>query len=383
MTDRSSTHGSEFEEIGHSGGKIEFIKEEGGHSLRVSNSNPLPWAVFFLAVSYDGTPLHFIPMRGVGAPFRQISPSLLVPITSDREGMFGRQCPACHTYFRSRHVGPVEFCPYCELQADNVQFTTRNQHQFIQAYCRAAQEALRSDESVTIDLDALADALPENRAGWIYTEERQQRRVTCGGCKNEFDIMGEFGACPKCGARNNGAVLDSTLDSLMARFEVAKVELTDRQERGNEWQRLLVAAVSAFEGAANDLRAALLRLPHTPRRRAELSSLSLQNITQAGERLAAWFGFDILDGLDETEKQFLKRMVHRRHLLTHRAGVVDEEYLAYTGDTSVRKGQRIRVDSREVPRAIDLLRRVGANFCAGHASIGWPQAADASGGASQ
>jgi hypothetical protein len=142
----------------------------------------------------------------------------------------------------------------------------------------------------------------------------------------------------------------------------ADAELKDRHDRERTREGLLPRFVSAFEAMADDLRTQLLKLPMTAKRRKELERLSFQRIIEAEERLRNWFGIDIFNGLKQEDREFLNREFNRRHLLIHRAGRVDEEYLHKTGDTSVKLHQSIRIGSEEIPRLSDLLRQCANNF---------------------
>jgi DNA-directed RNA polymerase subunit RPC12/RpoP len=363
---------TEFEEIAHGGGKIEFIRSEGGLSVRVSNSNAIPWGMYYIAASYNGVPLHSVPIRGIGVPFDMINPSVLVPIGSDREGLFGYSCPECSGYFRSRRAGASLVCPYCDYGGDCAHFLTTNQREFVRTYCAAYLEAHRGDQDVTINLDDIAAGLSSNTPSWIYNAERQQHRFECENCKTITDILGEYGGCPSCGQRNAAQVLREALSAIQARYEKANIELKDQRERGEEWGRLLVATVSAFEGMANDIRDSLLRLPYTPKRRHQLRELSFQNLITTASKLKDWFAFDIFTGIDTADSDFLTRALNRRHLITHKSSVVDDEYIRNTNDTTVRLGQRIRIASNDVPRAVRLLTRVGEALAGEFASVRWP-----------
>ena len=62
-------------------------------------------------------------------------------------------------------------------------------------------------------------------------------------------------------------------------------------------------------------------------------------------------------------------MFNRRHVLTHSAGRVDQEYLDKSGDTSVRLNQKITVKKKEIQRLIPLLRKCAENLFKGFESI--------------
>ena len=129
-----------------------------------------------------------------------------------------------------------------------------------------------------------------------------------------------------CGKCTHDVLIERLFAARNAEFESARATLTDRHERENRWQQLLLGCVSDFEGFANDLRDRLLRLPATPSRKRALSSLSFQSIANAADRLREWFAFDVLDAIDTEDREFLNVMFNRRHLFVHRAGRVDQEY---------------------------------------------------------
>lgn len=315
----------ELREIAHSGGKVSFEHDPArGTSIGISHSSP--WAVTLhqVCVSYDGKVLEFVPFGGIGAaeePYPQ--PSLLAFVVSDREGMFGRHCPSCKAYFRSSFLTNRTYCPYCNHSDRGVEFLTQNQLQFIDSFCRASDEAHNKGESATIDLDALADQLPENRAGWVYAEERQQSKYMCPSCRCVYDILGEYAICPHCGTPNCQEVIQAKLGDLETQFRTADEALADRHEREVEWEKL-TRCVSDFEALAKAVRSRLLRHPLSPSRRSELEDLNFQNLLPSAHALHTWFDIDVLRGLGDDEKRFLQLMFNRRHVFVHNGGRVDQ-----------------------------------------------------------
>jgi hypothetical protein len=210
-------------------------------------------------------------------------------------------------------------------------------------------------ENVTIDLDSIASELSQNRPSWTPKEQQQQFHFVCERCKTACDVLGEYASCPACDYRNSLGVFKRHWEVLDSEFRRADAELKDRHDRERTREGLPPRFVSAFEAMADDLRTQLLKLPMTAKRRKELERLSFQRIIEAEERLRNWFGIDIFNGLKQEDREFLNREFNRRHLLIHRAGRVDEEYLHKTGDTSVKLHQSIRIGSEEIPRLSDLL----------------------------
>jgi hypothetical protein len=282
--------------------------------------------------------------------------------------MFGRGCPKCKSYFRTDSCPADKFCPYCGYKGASIDFLTDNQIKYIAAFCNSFIEAHDGDEDVILDLDKLAEELPENRPKWLYSEEQQQSSFTCSGCKAKYDILGEYALCPICGKGNFSEVFEQKLSELEQQFQATDKNVSDRNEREVEWEKL-TRCISDFESVANQIRRFLLRYPATPKRKSALSSLSFQKILTASDRLKEWYGYDILEGVSETDRRFLNRMFNRRHVFTHNAGRVDQEYLDNTGDTTVRLNQVLRVRSREIRRLIPLVRDCGQRLIQGYESI--------------
>jgi predicted nucleic acid-binding Zn-ribbon protein len=236
------------------------------------------------------------------------------------------------------------------------------------AFFNAYVEASEGSSDITIDLDSLSGSLTNNSTAWIYSEEKQQNLYRCDKCHVGYDILGEYAGCPSCGRRNYMHVFGSKIGSLEKRFQEVDEKVSDRHEREVEWERL-IRCVSEFEAMANDLRNQLLLIPAAPRRKSDLQSLSFQNIKKANDCIGRWFGFEILEGLSVPDRDFLNIMFNRRHVFTHNAGRVDQEYIDNTGDTKLRLNQLIRLRSQEVKRLLPLIRGVAEKLVLGFESI--------------
>jgi hypothetical protein len=322
--------------------------------------------MYQLAVRQDGQIVGVVPIAGL-----RTAPPPLPPLTaliqSDLQGMWGRCCPSCKSYFRTNHVMGEAFCPYCSKVNDGVAFITDAQKRYAKAFVDAALTALRGQDNVTIDLGNITDATPE----WHYSEEQQQFHFKCAdeSCYTEADILGEYGWCPRCGRSNAREVIETRLKGNEDRFENADRNMTDRNRRAEEWELINNIAFSSFEALGNHLRTRLMLFPATVRRRNDLANLSFQRILPSANALERWFDIYVLDGINEEERRFVNLMMHRRHIVTHNAGRVDENYLANSGDTSCRLNQRIRIRSTEVRRLLPLVRRMCDNLLNGFEGI--------------
>lgn len=135
---------------------------------------------------------------------------------------------------------------------------------------------------------------------------------------------------------------------------------------------MTVKCLSEFEALAKHLRQRLLCFPMTANRMKEVEALNFQRPLQTDEPLRQWFDIGMLRWNGNTTKppraipqddlQFINKMIHRRHILMHNGGVVDQDYLDLSGDTQARLGERIRIRGNEAKRFIEAVRELGLNL---------------------
>jgi hypothetical protein len=64
------------------------------------------------------------------------------------------------------------------------------------------------------------------------------------------------------------------------------------------------------------------------------------------------------DFLSASELQRVKLLFHRRHVLSHRQGLVDQKYLRNSGDTCYKVGQRIVARDADVMDLVELIAKL-------------------------
>lgn len=346
--------------------KLEFIRDNrGGLTKRVSGTGFC--AMYQIAVGYDGKALGVVPFVGIGQPLPPYpQPSMLAWILSDSQGMWGRRCPFCRSYFRTNHVSDATTCPYCGKVAHSLDFITEGQERYVVAFCNALGKAMQGPDSVTIDLESITDSSSE----WNYEEERQQFHFRCTKCDTQADILGEYGSCPQCGRTNAGEIFGGKVRGLEERFDKTDKTITDQKDRGEEWEKINNDCFSLFEALGKHIQIRLSLFPAAPKRRKELENLSFQRLFNTSESLKQWLSIDILKGTSPDDQGFLKLMLHRRHIVVHNGGRVDEDYLKNSGDTTARLNQHIRIGRDKIRRLIPLIRLIATNLLEGYESIG-------------
>lgn len=353
---------SEFEEIGHSGGKIAFgIKtdEKGHRSYQIGYSSNRPVRMVMIAVYAlpQGVPVGEIQMGGIGQPWNPppIPGCFPVFITSDSQGKFGHHCPQCKGYWRS---GPLpNLCPYCATTAPGYQFLSEAQRRYVRYYCEVLSDALVSEDDgeVTIDMDSVADAVGKDgeKPAFYVSEESQQRKFTCGVCDEYNDILGRFGYCSRCGTRND-----------LEDFEDQTVPtIRERINAGNAPEDCVRDAVASFDSLVAHYAKQLAELvPLTERRKNRLLKQRFHNLEELRETFRNWFDIDVCAGIKENESRFVTLMFHRRHVYEHNGGEVDQRYLDDSGDTTVRLKQHIHESQQDAHSLLGSLVKMALNI---------------------
>lgn len=365
----------EFQEIAHSGLNIAFDIEtrDGTRGFVVEAKAVTRNAVSFTGVyvTIDGHILTgFMPatLSTTNDPPPPTSDSVPVIFASDREGMYGRECPRCHGYFRSESVAVwwKTICPYCGLIAPMHQFMTAAQCHYIEHYVTTFLEAWQSDQEkirVEIKMDEYADQASKEVEvpKFYYAEERQQSHWSCVKCGTRNDILGHYGYCSCCGYRNNLPLLTDELTALSE-----KTTATDQDQRA-----LLRNAISAFEACCRSYIDQILdRMPMTPRRRKRLEGLRFHEPRRFLSEIGQCFDIEMADGMKLDDVEFAHIRFHRRHLYEHKAGVVDQEYIDASGDNQ-KLNKRLDESPGNVRHLIEVLLAMAANLDAGfHAMFG-------------
>jgi hypothetical protein len=348
---------SQFEEIAHTGGKLTFIYEpESGISVKLEHSSPFAAAVFQVCIGPNGKIVDYVAIGGEGAQSFYPQPSVLAPLLSDKEGMFGQKCKSCESYFRTSVPSRATACPYCGIRYHAIAFLTPNQLQYLAIFFNTYMEALKKAETRDVDLDAMIDALANNTQSWVYKEERQQSKNTCPSCRCVYDVLGKYALCPSCAKPNYERSLQEALGDVQARLTAVG---TDPSNVPGE---LFAKIFTEYEALANAVRRQLLRFPATGRRRHAIEKINFQKLDEASKLLEQYFAINVYDGLSRDDIVFLNLMVNRRHILIHGAGHVDERYLQVTQDSSVRLNETTRIGLADATRTINVVQKCGMNL---------------------
>ena len=106
---------------------------------------------------------------------------------------------------------------------------------------------------------------------------------------------------------------------------------------------------------------------------------AFQNLTEGAGLWHAAAGKQYGDYISRTELATLTRCFQQRHLLAHTQGLVDADYIARTGDTAYRIGQRIVVREAAVRECLALVEGLAAGMAHDAVASGTPSSRPAAG----
>lgn len=286
-----------------------------------------------------------------------------VPIKPDEEGYVGRECPveSCLGYFKITFgtglKGPTPcHCPYCGHSGDHNTFWTQEQLEYAKSIAlRQFTDALQRDlKGMEFDYKpsggfgiGISLKVTPGRPHPIryYREKKLETAVVCDNCTLRYAIYGVFGWCPDCGIHNSRQILTKNLE--IAEKELVLSDSVDRELAEHLIGDALENAVSAFDGFG---RAISSQQGH---------EIRFQSLAGARRNIVDVFGFDFADAITQQEWDFTCRMFQKRHLLSHKLGVIDDEYVQKANDLTAMPGRKIAISRDEVEASLALVRELG------------------------
>jgi hypothetical protein len=303
--------------------------------------------------------------------FHQPQTTISVKMPADDNGLVGRQCPRkeCGKYFKLKPgtglKGDVPcHCPYCGFTSDSNEFWTLDQRAYVKAVAMnyASEEIHRMLKGLEFDykpqggfgigISMKVTSGPQRFHHW-YREKELETDVVCDRCTLVYAIYGAFAFCPDCGSHNSLTILRKNLE-LAGKF----VELAGAQER--ELAEHLVGdalenIVSSFDGFGREICRVAAPKAMRP---SEAEDVRFQSLLGARGRVQRLFGFDLMTFISSAEWDFACQCFQKRHLLAHKLGIIDDDYVQATHDPAATAGRRIQIKPEEVKRLMEVVRQV-------------------------
>jgi hypothetical protein len=300
-----------------------------------------------------------------------------VSIPTDEDGFLGRECPeaACLGYFKLKPGTGLKgdklpcHCPYCGHKDASDHFWTKEQIAYARSHAlRQIGDAIHSDlKQLEFNRPArgpfgIGMSVKVTRGSRVpiryYREEALETRVICGDCTLEYAIYGVFAFCPDCGTHNSRQILEKNLN-LVAKQVVLSGQVEDTDLRRHLLEDALEDCVSSLDGFGRETCRVRANRSAAPERCA---NVSFQNLPQAMKRVVELFRVDLQSAIAPEKWDVAHRGFMKRHVVAHRAGVVDQQYIDETRDASAVVGHRVPLDSCEVSAVAEATMEIGARL---------------------
>jgi hypothetical protein len=200
------------------------------------------------------------------------------------------------------------------------------------------------------------DPLSPTPVRYCY-ERNLETDVICDRCTLVYAIYGEFAFCPDCGSHNSMTILRKNVE-----FVEKMLALAEQQDRALA-ERLVGDAlenlVSAFDGFGREVCKVASPKASNP---TEADDVRFQNLAGAENRIRKLFGFDLSSFILPEDWDFVCRSFQKRHLLAHKMGVIDDDYVQATKDYSASIGRKVLIAPLDVKCLGNLLTQLGAQL---------------------
>jgi hypothetical protein len=260
-------------------------------------------------------------------------------------------------------------CPYCGFTGDMSDFNTPEQQKYIESVAIRYVQGIVQDELVRWGrqieksmngrfLSAKVRVSGQPIPLHIYQENQIETHVTCEKCTLEYAIYGVFAFCPDCGSHNSLQILNKNLE-LVQKILVFAVTLPDQEMEQRLIENALENTVSAFDGFGRATCAAFCGKATDPEK---ANAISFQNIIRAQTNVRTLFGHDIASAMKEGQWEMVNRSFQKRHLISHKMGVIDDDYIKKAKDPTAIIGRRVIIHPDEIIELTQLLATMGKQF---------------------
>lgn len=284
-----------------------------------------------------------------------------VNIKPDEDGYTGRECPECEKYFKIKFgTGLPEatdcHCPYCNHTGPQDEFWTKEQIEYANSVAlnKISGELLKSlkkieiqpkrNQFISIGIKVKGKPTPIT----CYSEKELEETIECEKCTLEYTIYGSFGYCPDCGIHNSIQIVITNFDLSMKILDLASD--TEKEIKSKLVENALEDCVSAFDGYAREQYSEIQ------------DKVSFQNIEAARNKILTDHGIDLAKRLDQKQWIFIIEQFQKRHLLAHKMGIIDAEYIKKTNCNPSLLKHKVFISESDVHELINCLKIVAENL---------------------
>lgn len=290
--------------------------------------------------------------------------SVPVQFQLDDDRYLDRACPApeCRNAFKVQFedfktipYDQVVYCVLCRNADESQEFHTPEQQDYLRdvALGWVTNGLTEASRVARLNFKPNTRHVPLSAMG----TDALTQRTTCSECGLRYATLGSSFFCHRCG---HHAAIDTFAATMKTVRGSLNLDLGGDRDAAADLRRFVLEsglgrAVNAFEAFAAERYEQLA--PQGP----AAGKSAFQNLDRSNKLWKPVLGRDYADMLTPAEYEDLGRLIQQRHL-SHRGGMVDQEYIDKSGDRTYRVGQRLEVKPAAVERLIVLVEKLAAEL---------------------
>ena len=311
--------------------------------------------------------------------------SVTVECHADADGYIDKECPNedCAFEFkvhaqdwRDKVRDEEVFCPFCGKRDSSENWFTTGQvewakkkvfEQVLGAFDTAMERDSASWNASQPSNSFIKMTMNYNRGERevllpVGATDPMRLKIDCPQCGCRYAVIGSAYFCPACGHNAADRMFGQSLDKIIAALDalsLVRAAIDDRDTAENTVRSLiengLQQAVTAFQRLSE---AMWEKVPAAPKARRN----AFQNLAEGSELWETVLQKAYSAYLEPDELGRLGRYFQQRHILAHREGLVDEDYIRKSSDAAYRPGQRLVVREDGVRDCLTLVRKLGVGL---------------------
>lgn len=194
--------------------------------------------------------------------------------------------------------------------------------------------------------------------------EEMQQKITCEKCGARYEVIGSAFYCPCCGCNSAKQTFINTIKKVKSKInnlETVRAAISEYSK--DEAAR---TCSSLIETSIPDLVVALQRLceciyTQMPGAKAIKKNV-FQRLDDGNKLWVELVGEGYEDWISSNEYSKLKKCFQQRHCLQHKEGIVDQEYIDKSGDTSYAVGQHLIIKEKDILDYSNIVTTIGSKI---------------------
>lgn len=311
-----------------------------------------------------------------------------VPIDTDKEGYYDKECPSDECLFQFKvhkedwkniFRDEVVFCPMCrhEAKADSWYTTQQIQkakeqaikyiHGRIGRTLEAGVKKFNTEQARNSFIKMsmhVSRTSPNHYILPVPAQQEMHLKITCKECNSRYAVVGSAFFCPSCGHNSAEETFDNSLNKIAAKIKNLPI-IRKAVEAINKDEAEMTCR-SLIETSLDECVVAFQRFCEVTYTKlnpsVKIRFNAFQKLDVGGKYWKELYGESYSDWLTKSEFSKLNELFQKRHLLSHTEGMVDQKYIDRSGDTIYSVGQRIVVKEKDVLKLKNLVEKIIATL---------------------